>query len=406
MSSAFKIDDLLWGTLNNFQDTQASNSGDPRRGNPREWLNAALNMTYGRNTLQDVHGFYGIVFAALDSYQVSSAQKAGLLRDYAQIPRDPLTNLRTAYKVYIPEIEPSPPPASMVDPILWFYPNIFPTEEVARQAQLTPGTIVRVEYQDLQNLIEPTIVSVEGTVAIAMPSSPGEGLAFKFKAAAPVLGGVSVDPGEFSWSNRAKQKTTLYRPTGQTLRNGELEALGLLVTDSETGAQLLPGAMVDFRKMNEAFKKKFGKPLKGSGYRSYEGQVRVRMRRVKGDQAGCPGQATGKKAGVSSYGKLGEGIGQWTYSESSGCKWVGYSATPGTSKHGWGGAVDLSGLSGAEFKWLNKFAPDKFNFVFGVPGEKWHVNWLGLKEALESPPSSGFTRWSQEGVKDENIKFA
>jgi hypothetical protein len=404
----FDVVDLLWGTLNNFQDTLASNSGDPRRDDARNYLNAALNRTYGRNILQDVHGFYGIVFAALDSFQVETAQKEGLLRDYAKMPREPNDEMRTAYKVYIPEIEPSPPPKSASDPILWFYPNIFPRKDISTQQQLGLGTIVRVEYQDMQNLIEPTIVSVEGRIELELPAKSTGGLAFKFKESVPVLGAMGVDPGEYSWSNRAKQKRSLYLPTNQMLLNGELESLGLLEDDPETGAQLLPGAMIDFKKMNAAFKKKFGKSLVVSGgYRSYEGQVRTRMVRVLGDRAGCPGKATGKRAGVSSSGKLGEGIGQWTY-EDGACIFRGYAATPGTSKHGWGGAVDLSGVasSAAQFKWLNKFGPDNFNFVFGVEGEKWHLNWLGLKDVLQDPPTSGFTRWTPEGVDDEKITLA
>jgi LAS superfamily LD-carboxypeptidase LdcB len=397
MTSAFNIDDLLWGTLNNFEDTLHSNSGDPRRGDPREWLNAALNMTYGRNTLQDVHGFYGIVFAALDSYQVSTAQKAGLLRDYSQIPRDPFSNWHTAYKVYIPELEPSPPPASMTDPILWFYPNVFPTEEIGTRGQLTPGTIVRVEYQDLQNLIEPTIVSVEGTVAMAMPSTQPKGLAFKFKEAPSIpAGGATVDPGEFSWSNGAKQLTSKHIPTGRTIKNGEVPA-DLLKKDPETGVLLLPNALIDFQKMHAAFKKKFGESRSfkvSGGYRTYESQVSVRMIRVLGDKAGCPAKATGKKANVS--GKLGEGGGQFTYKDGR-CIFKGYAATPGRSKHGWGAAVDITGLTDPEFEWINKFGLDKYRFVFGVSGERWHLNWTGLKTELENPPTFGFARKHELG---------
>ncbi|MDP7061105.1 MAG: hypothetical protein QF416_11620, partial [Candidatus Marinimicrobia bacterium] len=126
----FDLSDLVWGTLNYFKDTLASNSGDPRRDDALDFLNAGLRRTYGRDNLKDVNGFIGIILAALDTYQVAEAQKAGLLRDYAQ-QKDGKTDLRTAYKVYIPEIEPSPAPKGANDPILWFYPNVFPNDRVA-----------------------------------------------------------------------------------------------------------------------------------------------------------------------------------------------------------------------------------------------------------------------------------
>jgi muramidase (phage lysozyme) len=183
----FDIVDLLWGTLNNFKDTLASNSGDPRREDGRNFLNAGLRRTFGRNTLKDVNGFHGIIFGALDTYQVDAAQKAGLLRDYMQNPGESPTALRTAYKVYIPEIEPSPAPKSASDPILWFYPNIFANDRVSMTQQLSVGDIVRVKYRDMQNLLEPTIVSKEGTISLSFPSATTGGLRFKFKATPTIV---------------------------------------------------------------------------------------------------------------------------------------------------------------------------------------------------------------------------
>jgi len=399
----FDLSDLLWGTLNHFKDTRANNSGDPRRDNSQDFINLALNKAYGRDTLESITGFYGIVIQAFDTYQIDHSQKDSLLSDYAVGKVEGYTDMRTAYKVYIPEIEPSPAPTSATDPVLWFYPNIFPTAAL-RDEVFSPGDLVRVEYQDMQNLIGPTIVSKEGAIHLAYPSAKTGGLPFKFKQAESKA--LMLDTGEFSWSNRAKQKTSLYIPSNKTLGNGDLEQSGILEINDETGARLLPGAMADFKLMNEAFKKKFGHPLQQTGgYRDYQAQVRERMRRVLGDQHGCPAKATGDRAEVQSNGKLGEGIGQWTY-EDGACKWIGYAAIPGTSAHGWGGAVDLGGLSTGQFEWLNKFGLPKWNFVFGVLGEKWHISWTGLKDVLQSPPTQGFARWNQDGVTDEGITLA
>ena len=125
--------------------------------------------------------------AAVDTYQVDQSQKSGLLTDYAVNPTEPTCDLRTAYKVYIPEMEPSPAPTSQTDPILWFYPNIFPNIALQMDQMFSPGDLVRVEYRDMQNLIEPTIVSKEGHIPLALPSTTPEGLAFKFKQSAPVM---------------------------------------------------------------------------------------------------------------------------------------------------------------------------------------------------------------------------
>jgi hypothetical protein len=186
-SQMFDLSDLVWGTLNYFKDTLASNSGDPRRDDALDFLNAGLRRTYGRDNLKDVNGFIGIILAALDTYQVAEAQKAGLLRDYAQ-QKDGKTDLRTAYKVYIPEIEPSPAPKGANDPILWFYPNVFPNDRVAMTEALSTGDIVKVKYRDMQNLLEPTIVSKEGHVSLAFPSVATGGLPFKFKKTPAIPG--------------------------------------------------------------------------------------------------------------------------------------------------------------------------------------------------------------------------
>jgi hypothetical protein len=182
--TGFSISDLLWGTLNHFTDTLSHNSGDPRRGDARDFLNKMLGETYGRNTLEDVDVLTGIVFGNLDTYQVTSAQKAGLLTDFARPGSN--TELQHAYKVYIPEIEPSPVPQGADDPVLWFYPNIFATDSVQRRGQLPVGTIVTVEYTDFENLIDPMIISVEGAISLAFPSVRAGGLPFKFKEAPPL----------------------------------------------------------------------------------------------------------------------------------------------------------------------------------------------------------------------------
>ena len=225
------------------------------------------------------------------------------------------------------------------------------------------------------------------------------------------------DPGTFPWSNRAKQHTARYH--GTLIKNGELPD-NVLVSDDEmprsaliatlvaaadpagptpgatylstpafaasqpskaTGAKLIKEAMVDWLKLAAAYEAKFNHTLEVSGYRTYAAQVNVRMIRVEGD-INCPdakfwtdtGWETNSVARMKS--NAGTGAGQLNGS----CKFVGFAGIPGTSNHGWGASVDISRAyrkwdhKTPEFRWLNRWSRE-YNFVFGVPGEHWHLDW-------------------------------
>lgn len=217
------------------------------------------------------------------------------------------------------------------------------------------------------------------------------------------------DPGTFYWSNRKRQKTTTWnsqefpRWNGTVLRNGEIEPGTLLKTDSETGAQLVSPALDDFKLLAAAYKAKFGKVLRVSGYRSYSSQVNVRMIRAAGDK--CPGVG-------------GDGTGNQQYNAN--CDFVGFAAVPGNSNHGWAAAVDIirsdwpgypfpgtkssnfrvSNESPGEFRWLNKFG-SRWNFVFGVRNEHWHLDWTKFGQQVGGNPATGQTAWT-DGGKDDN----
>ena len=213
-----------------------------------------------------------------------------------------------------------------------------------------------------------------------------------FKRGRPGVGGgdvgiVAPDPGFCSWSSGAKQYFVTWNSTeypqwnGTFLRNGDLTSTGMLLSDEKSGAQLIPPAMEDFLKLAAAFEAKFEKPLTGSGYRSYAGQVYQRMRR----------NAT--KCGSGSKTASGRGI--------------GVAATPGRSNHGWGAAVDLKSMGSArtkEFKWINKFSKN-FNFVFGVSGEHWHIDWMKFGAQVGNKIKTPQKSWTTSGQYDDNITF-
>jgi hypothetical protein len=213
--------------------------------------------------------------------------------------------------------------------------------------------------------------------------------------------GYRADPGNFYWSNRARQKVTKWQSTefpqynGKELKNGELETTGLLERDAASGAKLVPPALADFKRLAAAYKTKFGKQLKCSGYRTYASQVNVRLKRAEGDAAGCP-NPDGKPPGD------GSGSGQM----GADCSFIGYAAIPGTSNHGWGAAVDLSGAQWRsvtdEFKWMNKFSK-RFNFVFGVTGEHWHLDWIKFSQCTAPAITVAQVAWKSDGQSDTNI---
>ena len=202
------------------------------------------------------------------------------------------------------------------------------------------------------------------------------------------------DPGTCAWSNGVARLTVTWDSTefqeynGKVLHNGSLEDSGMLVIDSKSGAKLIPPAMEDFLKLAAAYEAKFpGKILKSrEGYRTYAGQVYQRMKRASSPTS-CD-----------------------QYHKNQG-KNLKAAAVPGTSGHGWAAAVDLNrddwtggrGGRSPEFRWLNKFSKD-FNFVFGVEGEHWHIDWMPFSshvKTLRKPTPQ--TSWTPAGQNDASI---
>jgi hypothetical protein len=188
------------------------------------------------------------------------------------------------------------------------------------------------------------------------------------------------------------------------------ERVNFLETDSASGAKLIPPAMEDFKKLAAAYKRKFGKQLYGSGYRPYAGQVGVRMQRAAGDTP-CQNHPQMK---YQSRGTTGEGRGNMSGPP---CRKIGWAGIPGTSNHGWAAAVDIDrsrsgwtkGMKGnsPEFRWINKFS-HKFNFVFGVGGEHWHIDWTPFGSNITKIKGNVKTvqkAWTTDGQNDASITF-
>jgi hypothetical protein len=186
MSNQFELGDLRWGTLNNFQDTLLSNSGDRRREHAKDYLNSALRRSYGRDTLRGVNAFYGIVLHHRITYgHTNPISIHKIIDQYTTVVRGPDDSTKPehqgrqiAYKVYIPEMSAIPAPQYTDDPILYTYPDIYQSSQLPQV--FPPGTIVKVEFGDIDNLLNPIIIAVEGQISMSFPSNPCKGKRMKF----------------------------------------------------------------------------------------------------------------------------------------------------------------------------------------------------------------------------------
>jgi len=143
--------------------------------------------------------------------------------------------------------------------------------------------------------------------------------------------------------------------------SGKLSATDLSGVKFSPGARLIPGAARSLEALNKAFKAKFGNNISiTSSYRSYAAQVATKA--AKGSLA----------------------------------------ATPGTSNHGWGRAVDLgSGINhfgSATYNWMMENAP-KYGWVKpdwsrqgGVNPEPWHWEYIGGNSTASTTDNSDVHR--------------
>tara|TARA_R110002020_G_C16320495_1_gene774757 strand:- start:12264 stop:13493 length:1230 start_codon:yes stop_codon:yes gene_type:complete len=177
---------LVWGELNNFQETQAG-SASRRRGDGRSYLTRALGETYSRDSLDSVQEFHGIVVARRMLTRAAYQKKGPFILSSTQ-QTSPVPATATdadesetlsanqpyyVYKVYIPELEPRPHPCSEDDPVIPTYKDVYPGSKVeAQYGPLPVGAVVRVAYSDLQNMLDPMIIGYNGSIQLAWGGTP------------------------------------------------------------------------------------------------------------------------------------------------------------------------------------------------------------------------------------------
>ena len=430
----------IYGSLNEISANPGP-SADRRATTTTEALSRALADIYTPDALADKTTFLGIVLISYPTKLPRQGSKQELLHTPTPIEGENgeaghrLYPYYDVYKVYIPELEPIPLNWDDPNPSgnqmtlqqrVMTFDDIIPSNEILRDrpGPIPAGTIVAVQYEDLSQLKNPRIVGVNGG---------GPAFDIDLQAGATGLkhawqrGGIETSLSGFPWSDKKLQKTAIWSTTdarysnwnGTVLRNGEVQDVPGLMREhkknDKTHCQLLEPAYIDWQLLRSAYKNRFGEELHGSGYRTWAGQVAVRMKRVKGDQA-CAG-----------HGKCRDLDGTGSGVCDKNCNNIGYAAVPGTSNHGWAAAVDifpawafpcrnapggrdqegcdeeggveLMGPTALEkWKWLNKFG-SKFNFVFNVDGEHWHLGWIAIN-AVAPKIAVNTAPWDPTGIEE------
>ena len=193
-----KLADLEWSVLNNIGEDQARNSGDRRRGHSESYLDKALKDAFSKDSLKGTTYFYGIVVTARSSVTPSYTKKDTLLEDTGASEIG-ATQEYWIYKVYIPELESRPAPLGPDDPILYTYPDVHPVKNIDKE-QIPIGSVVKVQYSNLETLKDPMIIEVEG------------GQFFSFE-------GVDLESLKTLWTSSPKELISGLSPNGNKLRS-------------------------------------------------------------------------------------------------------------------------------------------------------------------------------------------
>jgi len=413
----------VYGALNDV----GISSKDPRANRRSLTTTAAISEViaehYTADILRDKNEFLGVVLASIPTVIPSLASKSQKFSTYSSTfqATGAGTPIFYKYKVLIPELEMrcldlapdskqkkgalSPAQAINTMSDVGLDVSLYNAEEGVRAIQ--GGTLVMVNFEDLARMKGPKITAIYKKVFEFQLGGTELPLSDKHSGAADkkINRGAYVHPknkGTYQYITKTlkrgrDQYKGMYKgvatgSAGKTVEilNGELEATGLLATDPTSGTQLIKDAMPDFLAMKAAFEAKFpGKKLQASGYRLYERQIYF-----------------------------------YECHRNNNCNNGNLAALPGRSNHGWGAALDLdteaagySSTNSDQFRWLNKFGKEKFNFVYTVgPAtlakdrqhrkEKWHMDWVGFNAVVTGITVKSKRGWPVTGAKYAKITFA
>jgi len=161
---ALTLDTLKFGDLNTIKENDDNHAGDRRRTSPLTALRFATEKAFEKDTLIGVSEFVGVVVGKRQ-IDFATHEYQGTLINTSLLPKPepegspPRGTKNMLYRVYIPELEPLPAPKSYSDPVLLAYKEIpIDIETAPANLQLIEGDVVKVRYQDANNLFGPKII--------------------------------------------------------------------------------------------------------------------------------------------------------------------------------------------------------------------------------------------------------
>lgn len=414
-----------YGSLNDLTVSEASPTADRRTLSPTTAIATVIGDYYTPDVLSDKDEFLGVVLASIPSQVPRLSAKSQQLEVYSQTIRQARQNnpLFYTYKVFIPELESrclefsqkstgkttgTSQPLSLAQRVATMQDvsldvTLFGASAGSRAIQ--PGTLVKVTYEDLATMKGPKIVAIFKKVFnfTAVGTTKSNENKFNEGQTPPSVPKKLAAEGrnEFFWSGGRSQHKSTYIAQDNTrieVGNGALEGVRdgdgkgnlILQAPPNGGPLMIPQAHKDWEDLTTAYYKRFKQPLKAlgnGGYRSYQGQVKQRLLRIR---CGAKGEPLTKPLDLKTQPAMADIKGSKSragiYVPKNGeCKKSGPAAKPGTSRHGWGVAVDLdrSSYYGSNkrsdqnegFRWLNKYGV-QYNWVFNVGSEPWHIVWM------------------------------
>ena len=171
----FAFKSAKWDTVAPGEDPNV-NSGDPRRDDSMDFLRMAVKDALAPNNLPTIYPAIVVNVRACNSLHF--IRKSALLKQGSSVSETVRTTDSSGkaidgvgtfyiYKVVNLMLNPEPFPRSPTDSILYTYPDIDVSDNLAGAGSIPVGTYVKVRYDDPHNLKGGTIISAPN------PGSPG-----------------------------------------------------------------------------------------------------------------------------------------------------------------------------------------------------------------------------------------
>lgn len=163
-------------------------------------VNGVLQESYSKNCLINVNEFYGVVVDIYDR-TVPTAEKRSSQRNLAGTADALVKDCAPyrVYKVYIPELYCQPAPKYLGDPVLASYPEIHDSDNLMHLPAI--GSIVRVKYDNFEDLYGGIIVSIDGAIAGDVIPTLRSTLNTAFSNGTPQLVQGSPDASTGEWTS-------------------------------------------------------------------------------------------------------------------------------------------------------------------------------------------------------------